>query len=133
MNETFNEHYILLILLFHMAVQITRLEENGQPPQTVGNKLIIKMVQRGNWRIKVKHKSNKMSKCLTQIHSNKLVSIKLYFSLCPFNGNLPFVLTFLLLRNFFDIWTYLEISSMSIKGQFGFSTVNWQWVRIPME
>ena len=86
-----------------MAVQITRLEENGQPLQRVGNKLMIKMVQRGNRRIKVKHKSHKINKCLTQIHSNKLVSIKIYFSLCPFNGNLPFVVTFLLLRKFFEI------------------------------
>ena len=39
------------------------------------------MVQRGNQRINVKQISHKMNKCLTQIQSNKLVSIKLYFSI----------------------------------------------------
>ena len=40
-----------------------------------------KMVQRGNQRINVKHRWHKMKKCLTQIQSNKLVSIKLSFSI----------------------------------------------------
>ena len=70
-----------LILLFQMKVHMRRLEDNGQPLQG-GNELMIKMVKRGNRRINVKQKSHKM-KCLTQIQSNKLVSIKLSF-LCPF-------------------------------------------------
>ena len=60
-----------------MPVHMRRLEDNGQP----GNQLMIKMVERGNRRINEKPKSHKMKKYLTQIQSNKLVSIKLYFSM----------------------------------------------------
>ena len=63
-----------------MSVHMTTLEGNGQPLQG-GNQLMIKMVQRGNRRINVKQKSHKMNKCLTQIQSKKLVSIKLSFSI----------------------------------------------------
>ena len=49
----------LLIVLFQMAVHMTRLEENGQPLQRVVNQLMIKMVQRGNRRIKIKQKVTK--------------------------------------------------------------------------
>ena len=63
-----------------MAVHMTRLEENSEPLQRVVNQLMIKMVQKGNRRIKIKQKSQKM-KCLSQIQSNKLVSINLYFSM----------------------------------------------------
>ena len=69
---------LLLIMLFQMPVHMRRLEGNAQPLQG-GNQLMIKMVQRGNQRINVKQKSHKMNKCLTQIQSNKLVSIKLSF------------------------------------------------------
>ena len=57
------------------------LEDNAQPLQRAGNQLMIKMVERGNRRINVKHKRRKMKKCLTQIQSNKLVSITLSFSM----------------------------------------------------
>ena len=67
-----------LILLFQMSVHMRRLQDHGQPLQRVRNQLMIKMVERGNRRIKVKQKSQKI-KCLTQIQSNKLVSIKLSF------------------------------------------------------
>ena len=63
-----------------MAVHITRLEENGQPIQRVGNQLIIKMVERGNRIINVEQKSQK-KKCQTHIQTNKLVSSKLSFSM----------------------------------------------------
>ena len=63
-----------------MPVHMRRLEGNGQPLQG-GNQVMIKVVARGNRRIKVKQKSHKMNKCLTQIQSNKLVSIKLSFSM----------------------------------------------------
>ena len=63
-----------------MSVHMRRLEDNGQPLQGE-NQVMIKMVQRGNRRINEKPKSHKMKKCLTQIKSNKLVSIKLYFSM----------------------------------------------------
>ena len=69
---------LLLIILFQMSVHMTRIEGNGQPLQRVVNQL---MIQRGNRRIKVEHKLHKMKKCLTQIQSNKLVSIKLFFSM----------------------------------------------------
>ena len=77
------------------------LEDNGQPLQA-GNQLMIKMFQRGNRRINVTQKSHKMNKCLTQIHSNKLVSIKLSFSM-SIKGGLPFVVKCTLLEIFFDI------------------------------
>ena len=64
-----------------MAVHMTRLEENDKPLQIAGYQLMIKMVQRGNRRIDVKQKSHKMKKHLTQIQINKLVSIKLSFSM----------------------------------------------------
>ena len=103
-------HFIspLLIILFEMWVHMTRLEDNGQPLQ-VGNQLMIKMFQRGNRRINITQKSHKMKKCLTQIQSNKLVSIKLSFSM-SIQGGLPFVVKCMLLQIFFEIWTYLEIS-----------------------
>ena len=66
--------------MFQMPVHMRRLEDNGQPLQA-GNQLMIKMVERGNRRINVEHKRRKMKKCLTQIQSNKLVSIKLSFSM----------------------------------------------------
>ena len=78
-----------------------RLEDNGQPLQA-GNQLMIKMVKRGNRRINAEHKRRKMKKCLTQIQSNKLVSIKLSFSM-SIKGGLPFVVKFTLLEIFFDI------------------------------
>ena len=63
-----------------MGVHITRLEENGKPIQRVGNQLMIKMVKRGNRRINVEQKSQK-KKCQIHIQTNKLVSIKLSFSM----------------------------------------------------
>ena len=63
-----------------MSVHMRRLGDNGQPLQRVGNQLMIKMVERGNERINVNQKSQKM-KCLSHIHSNKLVRIKLSFSM----------------------------------------------------
>ena len=63
-----------------MSVHMRRLEDNAQLLQG-GNQLMIKIAQRGNRRINVKQKSHKMKKCLTQIQSNKLVSINLYFSM----------------------------------------------------
>ena len=63
-----------------MSVHMRRLEGDGQPLQP-GNQLMIKMVERGNRRIDEKPKLHKMKKCLTQIQSNKLVSIKCYFSI----------------------------------------------------
>ena len=63
-----------------MPVHMRRLEDNGQPLQPA-NQLMIKRVERGNRRINEKPKSHKMKKCLTQIQSNKLVSIILYFSM----------------------------------------------------
>ena len=44
-------------MLFQMSVHMRRLEDNGQPLQRVGNQLMMKMVERGYRRIKVKHKS----------------------------------------------------------------------------
>ena len=85
-----------------------RLEDNGQRVKG-GNQLMMKMVQRGNRRIKVKDKSHKMKECLTQIQSNKIVSIKLCYSM-SIQGPLPFFGKFLLLRKLLEILTYLEIS-----------------------
>ena len=48
-------------------------------------------------------------KCLLQIQSNKLVSIK-HFFLYTFKVILPFVVKFLLFRKLFEILTLLEIS-----------------------
>ena len=79
-----------------MPVHMRRLEDNGQLLQA-GNQLMIKMVQRGNRRINVKHKRRKMKKCLTQIQSNKIVSIKLSFSMSIQVG-LPFVVKISALR-----------------------------------
>ena len=81
---------LFLILLFQMSVYMRRLEENGQPLQRVGNRLMIKMVKRGNRRINIEHKWRKMKKCLTQIQSNKIVSIKLSFSM-SIQGGLLFL------------------------------------------
>ena len=39
-----------------MSVHMTTLEDNAQPLQRAGNQLMIKMFQRGNRRINVKHK-----------------------------------------------------------------------------
>ena len=83
-----------------------RLEENSQPLQA-GNQVMIKMVQRANRRIKVKKKSHKMNR-LSQIHSNKLVSIKLCFSIsiqgvfsfsCKISGLMQIVLDLNLVGN----------------------------------
>ena len=60
---------------------IRRLQDNGQPLQRAGNQLMIKMVERGNRRINIEHKWCKMKECVTQIQSNKLMSIKLSFSM----------------------------------------------------
>ena len=81
---------------------------------------MIKMVKRGNRRINVEHKRRKMTKCLTQIQSNKLVSIKLSFSM-SIQGALPFVVKFLLLRKLLEILTYLEIS----KPYLDYHIINW--------
>ena len=96
-------HFIspLLIILFQMPVHMTRLEDNGQPLQA-GNQLMFKMFQRGNRRINITQKSHKMNKCLTQIQSNKLVSIQLSFSM-SIQGGLPFVVKCMLLQIFFEI------------------------------
>ena len=67
------------------------LEDNAQPLQRAGNQLMIKMVERGNRRINIKHKRRKMKKHLTQIQSNKLVSIKLSFSMSIQGGFAFFV------------------------------------------
>ena len=64
-----------------MSEHMRRLEGNTQPLQRIGNQLMIKMVERGIRKINVEHKWCKMKKCLTQIQSNKLVSIKLSFSM----------------------------------------------------
>ena len=82
---------LFLILLFQMSVHMRRLEEDGQRLQRVGNQLMIKMVKRGNRRINIEHKWHKMKKCLTQIQSNKIVSIKLSFSM-SIQGGLPFLI-----------------------------------------
>ena len=87
-------------MLFQMPVHMRRLEDKGQALQG-GNQLMIKMVQRGNPRINVKQKSHKM-KCLTQIQSNKLVSIKISFSMSS-QGGLPFVVKFVLLSKLFEV------------------------------
>ena len=62
-----------------MSVHMRRLEDNGQPLQAE-NQLMIKMVKRGTRRINVEQKSQK-KKCQTQIQTNKLVNIKLSFSM----------------------------------------------------
>ena len=109
----------ILLLIFQMWVHMTRLEGNGQPLQG-GNQLMMEMVQRGNRRINVEHKWQKIKKCLTQIHSNKIVSIKLSFSM-SIQGPLLFVVKFMLLCKFFEILTYLEIS----KPYFNYHIINW--------
>ena len=96
-----------------------RLEGNAQALQG-GNQLMIKMVQRGNQRINVKQKSHKM-KCLTQIQSNKLVSIKISFSMSIQGGCLPFVVKFVLLRKLFEVLTQWEIS----RPYLDFDLINW--------
>ena len=101
-------------------MHMTKLEGNGQPLQRVGNQLMIKFVQRGNQRINIQHKWRKMKKCLTQIQSNKLVNMKLSFYV-SIQGGLPFVVKFLLLHKFFEIWTYLEIW----KAYLDFHLINW--------
>ena len=85
-----------------MPVHMRRLEGNGQALQG-GNQLMIKTVQRGNRRINVKQKSHKMN-CLTQIQSNKLISIKIYFSK-SIQGGLPLVVKFVLLCKLFEVLT----------------------------
>ena len=110
----------ILLLIFQMSVHMRRLEGNGQTLQIVGNHLMIKMVERGNRRINVEHKWQKMKKCLTQMQSNKIVSIKLSFSM-SIKGPLPFVVKFMLLCKFFEIWTYLEIS----KQYLDYHIINW--------
>ena len=91
-----------------MSVHMRRVEDNGQALQG-GNQLIMKMVQRGNRRIKVKHKLHKKKNCLTQIQSSKLVRIKLCYSM-SIQGGLPFFVKFLLLLKMLEILSYLEIS-----------------------
>ena len=79
--QLFISFIFFFMILFHIAVHMTRLEENDKLLQIAGYQLMIKMVQRGNRRINVKQKSHKMKKHLTQIQINKLVSIKLSFSM----------------------------------------------------
>ena len=69
----------LMIILFQIPVHMRRLEDNGQLLQAE-NQLMIKMVERGNRRINVGQKSQN-KKCQTHIQTNKLVSIKLSFSM----------------------------------------------------
>ena len=71
--------HFLMIMLFQIPVHMRRLEDNGQPLQAE-NQLMIKMVERGNRRINVGQKSQN-KKCQTHIQTNKLVSIKLSFSM----------------------------------------------------
>ena len=91
-----------------MSVHMRTLEDNAQALQRAGNQLI-KMVQRGNRRINVKHRIHKMKKCLTQIQSNKIVSIKLSFSMSIQRGFAFFGKNFCSYANccrFEPIWKY---------------------------
>ena len=92
-----------------MSVHMRTLEDNAQALQRAGNQLMIKMVQRGNRRINVKHRIHKMKKCLTQIQSNKIVSIKLSFSMSIQQGFAFFGKNFCSYANcctFEPIWKY---------------------------